>query len=134
VLEDLHFMGDPTCLDAVAALLEHVPDGSRMVLATREEPELPLPRLRALGGALEVGQDDLRLNEQEAATLLRNAGVDLDRTDVSELTSRTEGWPAGLTSLRCRCGLARRARKGREAYAVTTAWWPTTFDWSSCRG
>ena len=97
VLEDLHFVNDSTCLDAVTALLEHVPEGSGMVVATREEPELPLARLRARGGVLEIGQDDLRLNEREAAALLKNAGVDgLNRSDISELTGRTEGWPAGL--------------------------------------
>jgi LuxR family maltose regulon positive regulatory protein len=96
VLDDLHFVSDPTCLDAVAALLGCVPEGSQMVVATREEPELPLARLRAQDRVLEIGLDDLRLNEEEAATLLRNAGVDLDRSSISELTRRTEGWPAGL--------------------------------------
>jgi LuxR family maltose regulon positive regulatory protein len=96
VLDDLHFLSDQTCLDAVATLLEHIPEGSLMVLATREDPDLPLARLRAQGRVLEIAPDDLRLTEDEAAMLLRSAGVDLDPSDVAELTRRTEGWPAGL--------------------------------------
>jgi LuxR family transcriptional regulator, maltose regulon positive regulatory protein len=96
VLDDLQFVRDPTSLDAVAALLDHVPEGSQLVIASREEPALPLARLRAEGRLLEIGVDDLRLTAQEASTLLHNASVELDDSDVSELTDRTEGWPAGL--------------------------------------
>lgn len=96
VLDDLHFVRNPTCLDAISTLLEHVPEGSLMVVATREDPELPLPRLRAQGRLLEIDLDDLRLHQEEAAALLRGAGVDLGQADAAELTRRTEGWPAGL--------------------------------------
>ena len=44
----------------------------------------------------EIGVADLRLDEQEAALLLEAAGVELDASELSELTERTEGWPAGL--------------------------------------
>ena len=96
VLDDLHFVSDSTSLDAVAALLAHVPEGSQIVVASREEPALPLARLRAQGRVHEIGADELRLNAEEAAALLRHASVDLDESAVSELTARTEGWPAGL--------------------------------------
>ena len=39
---------------------------------------------------------DLRLDEREAELLLEAAGVELDAGELSELTERTEGWPAGL--------------------------------------
>lgn len=96
VLDDLHLVSDPTSLDAVAALLDHVPDGSQIVVSSREEPPLPLARLRAQARVLEIGADDLRLDVEEATTLLHHAGVDLDAPAVAELTDRTEGWPAGL--------------------------------------
>src|SRR4051794_22421609 len=96
VLDDLHFVKNATSLDAVAALLAHVPEGSQIVVSSREAPPLPVARLRAQGGVLEIGSDELRLNTKEAAELLRNANVDLDESAVSELTERTEGWPAGL--------------------------------------
>ena len=97
VLDDLHFVSDPTSLDAVAALLDHVPEGSQIVVSSREEPRAAAGAPAGAGHALlEIGADELRLNAEEAATLLRNAGVDLDDAAVSELTDRTEGWPAGL--------------------------------------
>jgi LuxR family maltose regulon positive regulatory protein len=96
VLDDLHFVRDPTSLDAVAALLDHIPERSGIVLVSREEASLPLARLRTQGRVLEVGVDDLRLNPVEAAALLRSAGAELDLAAVEELTERTEGWPAGL--------------------------------------
>src|SRR5512132_877945 len=49
VLDDLHFVSDPTSLDAVAALLNHVPERSQIVVSSREVPTLPLARLRAQG-------------------------------------------------------------------------------------
>ena len=55
-----------------------------------------MPRLRVQGRTLEIGADDLRLDVEEAAGLLRSAGVELDAAAVSELADRTEGWPAGL--------------------------------------
>ena len=96
VLDDLHFVRDSTSLDAVTALLAHVPEGSLIVVSSREAPPLPVARLRAQGGVHEIGADELRLNSKEAAALLRNAGVDLDDAAVVALTERTEGWPAGL--------------------------------------
>jgi LuxR family maltose regulon positive regulatory protein len=45
---------------------------------------------------LEIGPGELSLTREEAASLLRNAGVTLGEDEVAELHQRTEGWPAGL--------------------------------------
>jgi LuxR family maltose regulon positive regulatory protein len=96
VLDDLHAVANPSCLDALAALLQYVPAGSQIVIASREDPALPLARWRAQGLVHEIGVPDLRLDEQEAGLLLEAAGVELDADALSGLTERTEGWPAGL--------------------------------------
>ena len=96
VLDDLHVVANRSCLDALAELFHYVPAGSQVAVASREEPPLPLARWRAQGWVHEVGVDDLRLDEQEAGLLLNAAGVELDPSEVSGLTERTEGWPAGL--------------------------------------
>ena len=77
-------------------LADHVPGGSRLVLAGRAEPPLRVARLRAEGRILEIGPGDLSLTREEAASLLRDAEVALGEDDVAELHRRTEGWPAGL--------------------------------------
>ena len=96
VLDDLHLLHDPRCLAAVAELTTHVPEGSQLVLSARGRPVLPLGALRARGLALEIGDDELRLDEAEAHQLLSAAGLDLTHAEVAELAERTEGWSAGL--------------------------------------
>jgi LuxR family transcriptional regulator, maltose regulon positive regulatory protein len=96
VLDDLHAVANPSCLDVLAALVEYVPAGSQIAVASREEPALPLARWRAHGSVEEIGVPHLRLDEREAKLLLEAAGVELGASELSELTERTEGWPAGL--------------------------------------
>ena len=96
MLDDVHLLRDARCRDALSVLADHVPAGSRLVLAGRGEPPLRIARLRAEGRLLELGLDDLALKREDAAALLRGAGLALDEDDVAELHRRTEGWPAGL--------------------------------------
>ena len=96
VLDDLHAVANPSCLDVLTVLFDYVPAGSQIAVASREDPALPLARWRALGLLHEIGMLDLRLDEHEAKLLLGAAGVELDADALSELTERTEGWPAGL--------------------------------------
>jgi LuxR family maltose regulon positive regulatory protein len=78
VLDDLHAVANPSCLDVLAALVEYVPAGSQIAIASREDPALPLARWRAHGLVHEIGVPDLRLDEEEAGLLLEAAGVELD--------------------------------------------------------
>jgi len=96
VLDDVHLLHDPECRAAVSALADHVPAGSKLVLAGRAEPPLRIARLRAEGRITEIGPGDLSLTCSEAAVLLRNAGVTLDEHAAARLHRQTEGWPAGL--------------------------------------
>jgi LuxR family transcriptional regulator, maltose regulon positive regulatory protein len=95
-LDDLQAVANPSCLDVLAELVQYVPAGSQIAIASREEPALPLARWRTNGQLHEIGVADLRLDEKEAALLLEAAGVELEASELSELTERTEGWPAGL--------------------------------------
>jgi LuxR family transcriptional regulator, maltose regulon positive regulatory protein len=96
VLDDVHLLDNRECLAALSVLADHVPGGSRLVLAGRTRPPLRIARLRAEGRILEIGPGDLSLTRHEAASLLRDAGVAVGDDDVTELHRRTEGWPAGL--------------------------------------
>jgi LuxR family transcriptional regulator, maltose regulon positive regulatory protein len=73
-----------------------VPEGSQLALSARGASALPLEALQARGLALEIGPDDLRMDEADSGQLLSAAGVDLPAEQVAELTLRTEGWSAGL--------------------------------------
>jgi LuxR family transcriptional regulator, maltose regulon positive regulatory protein len=109
VLDDVHLLRNRECRSALSVLADHVPDGSRLVLAGRAEPPLRVARLRAEGRVTEIGPADLSLTRGEAASLLRTAGVVLDEADLAELCRRTEGWPAGLylAALAIRAGGSR---------------------------
>ena len=96
VLDDVHLLHDRECQSALSVLSDHVPNGSRLVLAGRAEPPLRIARLRAEGRVLELGPGDLSLTRTEAALLLAAAQVALGDDDVSMLHQRTEGWAAGL--------------------------------------
>ena len=68
-----------------------------LVIATREDPQLPLARYRARGHLTELRLADLRFTPAEAAEFLnRMMGLSLTEEDIAALESRTEGWIAGL--------------------------------------
>ena len=93
ILDDVHLLRNAECRDALSALADHVPQGSRLVLAGRDEPPLRIARLRAEGRILEIGPGDLSLNREDATALLRGAGLALAEDEIAELHRRTEGWP-----------------------------------------
>ena len=96
VLDDVHVLTNPAVLDGVAALLGRSPAALRLVLATRQEPPLPLGRLRVAGRLTEVGAAELAFTPEEAARLLARHGLVLAEGDLAVLRARTEGWAAGL--------------------------------------
>ncbi len=97
VLDDYHMIDAPVVHSALTFLLEHLPTGLRLVLAGRSDPPLPLARLRARGQLAELRADELRFAPDEAAALLGEVtGGGLPDAAVRMLTTRTEGWAAGL--------------------------------------
>ena len=97
VLDDYHLIANPQIHEALAYFIERSPADFRLVLATREDPPLPLGRLRARGELGEVRAAELRFGDQETAVFLTEAlGLELSAQDISRLQARTEGWPAAL--------------------------------------
>ena len=97
VLDDYHLIEAQAIHDALAFLLEHLPPQMHLVIATREDPPLPLARLRARDQLIELRATDLRFTSSEAADFLnRVMGLGLSAEDVAALEARTEGWIAGL--------------------------------------
>ena len=97
VLDDYHVIDSKPVNQAVAFLLEHLPPQIHLVIATREDPPLPLALLRARGQLTELRAADLRFTPTEAADFLNQVmGLNLTVEDVAALEARTEGWIAGL--------------------------------------
>jgi LuxR family maltose regulon positive regulatory protein len=97
VLDDYHFIQTPTIHQQLAALIEHQPPQMHLILITRQDPLLPLARLRARGQMLEIRQRDLRFTTGEIAEFIKRLkGLTLSVDDIAALERRTEGWIAGL--------------------------------------
>ena len=124
--DDLHAVNNPACLDVIAELLESVPAGSQIAIASREEPALPLGRWRAHGWVHELGPASCGWTSGEAELLLQAAGVELGEAEVTELTERTEGWPPACTWRPSRSRPALRARRAPPPSPATTGSWPIT--------
>lgn len=97
VLDDFHVIEDKQVGKALTFLLEHLPPQIHLVITTREDPNLPVARLRARGQLTELRATDLRFTNFEAAEFLNQVmGLSLSPEDVAALEARTEGWIAGL--------------------------------------
>ena len=97
VLDDYHLIETTSIDDAISFFLENMPPQMHLVIATREDPHLPLSRLRVRGHLTELRGADLRFTNSEAAEFLNHVmGLDLSVDDIAALETRTEGWIAGL--------------------------------------
>jgi ATP/maltotriose-dependent transcriptional regulator MalT len=97
VLDDYHVIDSKPVDNALAFLLEQLPPQMHLVIASREDPPLPLARLRARGQLAELRITDLRFTPSEAAEFLNEVmGLNLSAEDITALETRTEGWIAGL--------------------------------------
>jgi LuxR family maltose regulon positive regulatory protein len=97
VLDDYHVIDSKPVDVALTFLLEHLPPRMHLVITTREDPHLPLARLRARAQLTELRAADLRFTPAEATDFLnRVVGLNLSAEDITALDKRTEGWIAGL--------------------------------------
>ena len=65
---------------ALTFLVDHLPPQMHLVIATREDPPLPLARLRARGQLTELRAADLRFTPAEAAEFLNQVmGLNLQQ-------------------------------------------------------
>jgi LuxR family transcriptional regulator, maltose regulon positive regulatory protein len=96
-LDDYHLIEGDTVHATVRALLEYLPGTVTVAIATRSEPPLPIPRLRARGLLIDVDVRALQFSAEESDMLLNGMlGLGLGDAEVRHLHDRTEGWPAGL--------------------------------------
>jgi LuxR family maltose regulon positive regulatory protein len=111
VLDDYHVVDSKAVDEVLTFLVEYQPPQMHIVITTREDPALPIPRLRARNQLIELRAVQLRFTPAEAAEFLNQVmGLSLSVEQVAALASRTEGWIAGLQ-------LAALSMKGNEDVA-----------------
>jgi len=97
VLDDYHVIDSKPVALALTFLIEHLPPQIHLVIATREDPLLPLARLRARGQLIELRAADLRFTPAETTDFLnRVVGLNLSSEHINALETRIEGWIAGF--------------------------------------
>lgn len=96
VLDDLHLLTEPAALEGLAFVLRHACAGLRLVAVSRTDPQLPLHRYRLAGELAEIRAGDLAFTVAEAGQLIAGHGITLPAGSLEDLTTRTEGWAAGL--------------------------------------
>ncbi len=112
VLDDHHTITERAIHEGIGLLVDRQPIQMHLVIATRQDPPLPISRLRARGEMTEIRRQELRFTAEEAATFLnKSLGLDLSASEVAILDERTEGWIAGLQ-------LAGLSMQGRDTESL----------------
>jgi LuxR family maltose regulon positive regulatory protein len=96
VIDHVEAVRNPVSGDLIAAVALNLPEGSRLALASRTQPPIPVARLRAEGQIEEVSRAELSMDVREAGRLLANEGTQLQDVELADLVTHTEGWPVGL--------------------------------------
>jgi LuxR family maltose regulon positive regulatory protein len=113
VMDDFQVIQDALILKVMEQLTAGPPPPVHLALLTREDPPLPLARLRANNRLTEIRAADLRLTPEEAARFLNESmGLSLPAVDIAALEERTEGWIVGLQL----AGLSIHGRKDPSAF------------------
>jgi LuxR family maltose regulon positive regulatory protein len=118
VLDDYHLITAMSVHDMLTFLLENQPPGLHIIIGTREDPPLPLARMRARGQITELRERSLRFTPDETAAFLNEAmNLDLSPEAITALAGRTEGWITGLQL----AGLALRQQSAVEEFVAAFA-------------
>ena len=94
LIDDVHLLGDE-CLDLLGIVVNGVPDGSQIVLASRD-PLDGLIRGEAASSAAAIRSDDLRIDASGAARIAEQAGASVDAGVLADWVDHCGGWAAGL--------------------------------------
>ncbi len=98
IIDDYHLVDDvPDVRVVVRELVNRAPERLTLVFVSRQQPSVPLARLRTLGEVAELTAADLRFDVDETERLFRDTYKRPLEPDVlADLADRTEGWAASL--------------------------------------
>jgi LuxR family maltose regulon positive regulatory protein len=95
VIDDFQLAGAASA-DTLRWLMEYRPPSLQLVVASRVDPPLRVPRMRAHQDLVELRDGDLAFSVEETRSLLAGFGVRLDEPELALVHRRSEGWAAGL--------------------------------------
>jgi len=120
VLEEYHLIENEAIDEVVEFLLNQAVANLRVVMATREDPNLSLTRLRVRSQLTEIRAVDLSFSLEEAGAFFSDVmGVNLSKEEMEILKNKTEGWAAGLQLAALSLKESRDTAKFVEAFGGT---------------
>jgi ATP/maltotriose-dependent transcriptional regulator MalT/serine/threonine protein kinase len=97
VIDDWHLVTDRATIRAMRYLLDNIGSGLTVVVTGRTQGGLPMSLVRMQDELVEIDATALRFDVDESETFLVGlSGLELDHSDVEELTIKTDGWVAAL--------------------------------------
>lgn len=115
-LDDYHAINQPAVHELLALILATGLPEFHVVVITREDPPLPLARMRARGQINEIRERDLRFELAESADFFsQTMNLHLSAQAVATLDARTEGW---VTALQL-AGVAMRQQGVTDSFIST---------------
>ncbi len=113
VLDDYQVIHNPMLHQALAWLLDNLPEGMHLLMTTRQDPPLPLARLRVRDELNEIRPADLRFAESESRVFFNEImNLDLSDEDIRAIERRTEGWAAAIQL----SALSLRSQGNRQSF------------------
>lgn len=114
-VEDVHTITSPEVLETLEHLVNIAPPSVTVMLVSRSDPPIRLPRRRLAGSVVEIRAADLRLTREQVGHVVEGAsGHRLADGVVEALVARTEGWAAGVYL----AGLSMRASPDPSAFVT----------------
>ncbi len=100
VMDDYHLIHTASIHQFLNFLVDYQSQQMHTTIVSREDPPLPLHRLRARGQMTEVRQDTIRFTLEETDDFLTTVtGKALTPENIKDVEHRTEGWVTGMQLL-----------------------------------
>jgi LuxR family maltose regulon positive regulatory protein len=97
VLDDVHNIeGSPRAEAWLNSFISLAPPNCHLILVSRNQLSLPLLEQVTRGQVIAIGQDELRLTEEELENLTVITPGSQVAANMKEIFKRLEGWPAGV--------------------------------------
>jgi LuxR family transcriptional regulator, maltose regulon positive regulatory protein len=97
ILDDYQELEAGEVHEALNFLIDHLPNNLHLILSTRADPPINLPKLRVSGQLLELRAADLCFTTDDSKSFFQAVmGLPLSEEETDALVQKAEGWIAGL--------------------------------------
>lgn len=110
VLDDLHEITDVDTLEILGRIVSRLPTNLRVAITSRQDPALPIARLRAHDELVEVRAPELAFTVGEAGAVFGR----LELETLQGIVEQTEGWATALRLIAVSIGGSTSPRQALE--------------------